>query len=170
MFEQLQPVIQDAVVTTATVLLSILSAFLIAVAKQAFTWFEERIVTIKDARAQEVVRNAKDDLHEIVNTTVRSIQKTLADDIKESIKNDEGKYTREDLCALANKAYNNIMGQLSLSSKAALIGVYNDLEGYVKDLIEAKLNEMKNEVKFPQFDIVDTAEVEAPVEKKLLNE
>ena len=62
------------------------------------------------------------------------------------------------------------MGQLSLSSKAALIGVYNDLEGYVKDLIEAKLDEMKNEVKFPQFDIVDTAEVEAPVEKKLLNE
>lgn len=144
--ETITPIVQDFVVTLVTALLGILSGYLIALAKRGFDWVSEKIVNLKDDRASKVLINAIDNLHEIVDTTVCSIQQSLAKEIRDSIAAGDGKYTREDLVALADKAYSSVMLQLTSASKEALTTAYADLESYVRDLIEAKVLELKGEI------------------------
>ena len=144
MWENIQPVVQDFVGTLATGLLGVLSAFLIALAKQGFDWLKVKVSSIKDENVAFSLSTALAHLHETVNSTVTSLQQTLGDDIKESIKNADGVYTREDLLALTDKALCTIKGQLNESYIKILQDAYNDLDGLILDLIQTKVYELKN--------------------------
>lgn len=144
MWEILQPAVQDFIVTLVTALLGVLSAFLIALAKQGFDWITEKINDLKDDRAQKALNNALSHLYEIVNATVISIQQTIGDEIKASIAGNDGKYTQEDLYALRDKALASINSQLTNSMKEALSTAYSDLDSFIIDLIETKVREIKS--------------------------
>lgn len=139
------PALQDFLYTLVTGVLGVLSAFLIALAKRGFDWLSEKIGDLKDERAQKALNNALTHLHEIVYTTVVSLQQTIGDEIKASIAANDGKYTVEDLHALKDKALVSVKAQLTDAMKEALSTAYSDLDSFIIDLIETKVREMKNE-------------------------
>lgn len=143
MFESMQPVMSDFITTLVTGILGVLSAFLIACAKKGFDWISTKIDKVKNDTAREAFNNALGDLYQIVDTSVTSLQQTLGDEIKKSIEANDGKYTREDLLGLKDKALEIINHQLSESSKEALSTVYSDLDSFIADLIETKVRELK---------------------------
>lgn len=143
MFEQVTPVLQDFVVTLLAGALAVASAFIIALIKKGFNWLDAKIDKIGDEKAKTALDTAKDNLEDIVTTTVTSLQQTLAKDIKESIANNDGKYTRDDLLALGDKAFNSVKAQLTDATRDALATAYSDLDGFIRDRVEAKVLEVK---------------------------
>lgn len=140
------PVLQDFLSTLVTGVLGVLSAFCIALVKRGFDWLAEKIDSLKDDRAQKALNNALTHLHEIVDATVKSLQQTIGDEIKASLAANDGKYTREDLYALKDKALVSVNAQMTNAMKEALSTAYSDLDSFIVDLIETKVREMKNDL------------------------
>lgn len=160
MFEQLQPVLREFVVTLATGLLAVLSAFLVALAKKGFDWISQKIDAMKSQSLREDARKATELLETVVTTTVTALQQSLGDDIKESLAKGDGKYTKEDLQNLKYEAIATIKHQLSESTTQILNGIYADLDSYICDLIEAAVHALKSK----------GSGTEPASTKKLLNE
>lgn len=143
MLESLSPVLRDFIITLATGLLGVASAALIALAKKGFDLMSEKIDGLKDEHSRLTFAEALNNLNTIVTTTVTALQQTLGDEIRKSIENNDGVYTREDLLALKDKALVAVKSQLSDAAKKAILSVYNDLDDFISDLIEAKVRELK---------------------------
>lgn len=143
MLESLSPVLRDFIITLATGLLGVVSAALIALAKKGFDLMSEKIDGLKDEHTRLTFAEALNNLNMIVTTTVTALQQTLGDEIRKSIENNDGVYTREDLLALKDKALVAVKSQLSDAAKKAIQSVYNDLDDFIADLIEAKVRELK---------------------------
>lgn len=147
MFDQMQPIIQNFIVTVVTGILGVLSAFLIACAKKGFDWLSAKLSKVKSDTAREAFTNALTDLNKLVDSTVTALQQTLGDDIKASIAAADGKYTRDDLLALTDTALGTIKSQLTDAAKEALSTVYNDLDSFIVDLIQTKVRYLKTDGK-----------------------
>lgn len=144
MFSGIQPALQDFTVTVVTGVLAVLGGFLVALAKKGFNWVSSKIDLISDEKAQNALNNALSNLENIVVTTVTSLQQTLGDTIKESLKTGEGGYTQEDLMELKSIAIERVKAQLTESAKTSLSTAYNDLESFISEMIEKAVRDLKN--------------------------
>ena len=144
MFSEIQPALQDFTVTVVTGVLAVLGGFLVALAKKGFNWVSSKIDRVSDEKVQNAVNNALSNLENIVVTTVTSLQQTLGDTIKESLKTGEGGYTQEDLMELKSIAIERVKAQLTESAKTALSTAYNDLESFISEMIEKAVRDLKN--------------------------
>lgn len=145
MSEQVMPAVQDFLMSILTGVLALASAFIIALAKKGFDWITAKIDTVKNEDARVTLSAAVSNLETIVKTTVTSLQQTLGDEIKKSIENQDGMYTREDLLNLGNTAFEIVKSQLTDSAKEVLSSAYNDLDSFIKGLIETSVRNLKNE-------------------------
>lgn len=169
MYEQIQPILQDFTVTLITGVLAVLSGFLIALAKKGVDWVSAKIDAVKDENIRERALDAVDKLETVVNTTVISLQQTLGDDIKTSILNNDGKYTREDLLALKDKAVSDIEHQLTSSTVELLGTIYPDVHKMIEDLVEMSVRNLKFLTDTTIVSEVCTTTEESST-KKMLNE
>lgn len=143
MWNDVSPILKDFIFAVLSGLLTLLSGFLIALAKKGFDWLSAKIDNIKNVTAQNRIKAALGLLEDLVKTTVTSLQQTLGDDIKESIKNADGKYTREDLLKLKDTAIISIKSQLKASTLVLLNSAYENIDILIEDLIEAQVRNMK---------------------------
>lgn len=143
MWNDISPILKDFIFAVLSGLLTLLSGFLIALAKKGFDWLSAKIDNIKNVTAQNRIKAALGLLEDLVKTTVTSLQQTLGDDIKESIKNADGKYTREDLLKLKDTAIISIKSQLKASTLVLLNSAYENIDILIEDLIEAQVRNMK---------------------------
>lgn len=158
MMDEIRPVLNDFVVTLLTGVLTLLGAFLVALAKKGFDWLNKKIESIQSQKLREDAAQATSMLQSVVTTTVEALQQSLGDDIRESIAKGDGKYTKEDLKALKNEALESVKHQLSAAATQILESVYTDLDSYICDLIEAAVLKLKS------------ATYKSQSSKKLLNE
>ena len=143
MWEDVSTILKNFIFVVLSGLLTLLSGFLIALAKKGFDWLSAKIDNIKNVTAQNKIKAALNLLEELVKTTVTSLQQTLGDDIKESIKNADGKYTREDLLKLKDTAIVSIKSQLKASTLVLLNSAYENIDILIEDLIEAQVRNLK---------------------------
>lgn len=143
MFEALQPTINDFIVGIVSGVLTILAGFLIALVKKGFDWLTEKINTIQDEKLKSDATCAVETLERIVVTTVTALQQTIGDDIKESLKRQDGVYTKEDLIFLKNQAVETIKYQLTDATREILCDVYSDLDVFIGDLVEVSVRSLK---------------------------
>lgn len=143
MWDDVSPILKDFIFALLSGLLTLLSGFLIALAKKGFDWLSAKIDNIKNVTAQNKIKAALSLLEELVKTTVTSLQQTLGDDIKESIKNADGKYTRDDLLKLKDTAIISIKSQLKASTLVLLNSAYENIDILIEDLIEAQVRNLK---------------------------
>ena len=136
---------------TVSGLLTVLSGFLIALAKELFSFLKSKVQKNKSEILKNTLSNALDILQSTVETTVVSLQQTIGDDIKESLRNKDGKYTREDLLALKDKAFQIIVDQVDVAILDTVNTVYDDLEGYINNLIEVSVRKLKESSNLPQI-------------------
>ena len=140
----LQEVVQNFLVTVVTGVLGVLSAFLIALAKKGFDWLSAKIENVKNRTAQEKLSAAMTTLQELVTNVVVSLQQTVGDNIKKSLEEGDGQYTKEDLYKLKDEALTIIFNQLSDGFKEILSETFGDLEGFISDMIESQVRAMKS--------------------------
>lgn len=142
---QFQKVFQDALIALLTGVLGVLVTFLIALAKKGFEWLGAKIANVKDATFRENLKQLNTLLENTVYNVVTSLQQTLGDEIRESIKNGDGKYKREDLLALKDKALDQVVNQITNTDWAMLQEIYDDLTQHVIDLIEVNVYNLKSD-------------------------
>lgn len=143
MFETLQPAVNDFIVVVVTGVLSVLAGFLIALVKKGFNWLTEKINLLQDEKLKSDASSAVATLETIVMTTVTSLQQTLGDDIRKSLAENDGKYTKEDLLALKNQAIETVKHQLTDSTTELLNQIYSDLDTFIGDLVEVSVRSLK---------------------------
>lgn len=143
MWQDIEPVLKNFLLALLGGLLSLLSAFLIAVAKKFFDWLSAKIDNIKEVTMQNKLKSATRYLQNLVEVTVTSLQQTLADDIKASLEAQDGRYTREDLLALKDTALNTIKSQLKASTLAVLTTAYENIDDLIADMIETQVHQLK---------------------------
>lgn len=144
MWSEVQPVLQEFLIAVLTGVLGVASAFLIALAKKGFDWISAKIRSIQQDDTRKRMEEANSYLIQLVNNTVRALNQTIGDDIRESITNGDGKYTKDDLLQLKCKAIDTIQAQLNEPYRAALETIYVQLDDYISDLIEAVVSCSKN--------------------------
>lgn len=165
MTEILNVNLQDFVSTLTIALLGLLSTFLIACAKKGFDWLSAKIDAIASEKARAAAQDAVKDFEKIVTTTVTSLQQTLVKDIKESIANDDGVYTREDLLKLKDKALESVKAQLTVATKEALSTVYADVDAFMEDMVEEVVFNLKNKV-VPEGNLLEAVVAEGTTGKE----
>lgn len=165
MSEQLQTILRDFITTLSAGVLAVLGGFLISLAKQGASWVSEKVQSIKDERVRKDVDGAVSQLQSIITTTITSLQQTLGDEIRKSLADGDGKYTKEDLTALKDSAIETIKHQLTSSTKELLTSAYENFDDFLADLIEATLRQIKLQEKSSKL-----AEDTVTTTKKLLNE
>ena len=155
MWEEIRPVVMNFLVVLLGGLLSLLSAFLIAVAKKFFDWLGAKIENVKEITMQNRLKSATKYLQNLVEVTVTSLQQTLGDDIRESLKEKDSLYTREDLLALKDKALFTIKSQLKESAVAVLTTAYENIDDLISDMIEMQVHNLKM---FPSVAVIESEE------------
>lgn len=124
-------------------LLSVLAGFIIALAKKGFDYLTAKIEGIKNENLKCLTYSSLNDLQTIVESTVISLQQTLGDDIKASIKAEDGKYTRDDLLKLKDTALKSINSQMTETMNEAVNSITNDATEYINSLIEQTVYRLK---------------------------
>ena len=143
MWQDIEPVLKNFLLALMGGLLSLLSAFLIAVAKKFFDWLSAKIDNIKEITMQNKLKSATNYLKNLVEVTVTSLQQTLGDNIRESIAKADGNYTREDLLALKDTALATIKSQIKTSVLDVLTTSYENLDSLIGDMIETQVHQLK---------------------------
>lgn len=151
---QFQEIFKDFIGVLLTGILGALGVFLIALVKKGFNWLSAKIGLIEDETVRKNVEDLNRLLEDIVCRVVTSLQQTLGDEIKESIASGDGKYTRDDLLKLKDKALEQVTAQITAEDWEALSEIYNDLVGHVSDLIEVNVYQLKNESKILTSEVV----------------
>lgn len=143
MFENFREVFQTFLVTLLSGLLTVLAGFLIALAKKGFEWLGAKIASVKSETARTELNKATTILQDVVVNTVTSLQQTLGDEIKRSLEEGDGKYTREDLLGLKDEAFNIVVGQLNEGVIKILEETFDDVDQIVSDMIETQVRALK---------------------------
>ena len=138
-------VIQEFIDMLISGILGILGAFLIALAKKGFDWIIAKIDLVKSDNSRQALASATNILEQTVYDTVTSLQQKLGDEIKASLKTNDGKYTRDDLLKLKDVAVQTVMSNLSTGVTEILEGTYADLEAVISDKVERVVREMKEQ-------------------------
>ncbi len=140
---ELSQAAQNFIIMLVTGVLGVLSAFLIALVKKGFDWLAAKIALVKNEKAQKELQEAMVILENSVTTTVTALQQLVGDDIKESIEKNDGKYTREDLLALKDKALELIKAQISQAMQELLSKAYGDFTTLASNMIETQVHNLK---------------------------
>lgn len=142
---EFQEIFKNFLIMLLTGVLSALAGFLIALAKKGFEWLNAKIANVKDATYRENLKRLNTLLETTVYNVVTSLQQTVGDEIRESIKNGDGEYTREDLLALKDKALDQVVNQITNTDWSMLQEIYDDLTQHVLDLIEVNVYNLKSD-------------------------
>lgn len=143
MFDTLQPILQDSLITIVTGVLIVLSSFIIALTSKGIKWISKKTQTIQNDNTRKDIEEALSKLESIVTITVASLQQTLGDDIKNSIANADGVYTKDDLYALKDLALITVKRYLTSGTTELLESVYDNLDDLVGDMIEVAVRDLK---------------------------
>lgn len=73
---------------------------------------------------------------------VKALNQTVVDDLK--AKTEDGKLTKDEIASIKNTALSTLKSTLSSESQQTISHVFGDLDTYLKTLIEAKVNDVKN--------------------------
>jgi len=112
----------------------VFSAVLIPLIKAAFTW-------LKGKTQNEALIAALTEAETIAGNVVASLQATVVNGLKE--KSADGKLSADDIKAVSEKAATMFLSDLSSQSLAVIQENADDITAYIKNLIEAKLAELK---------------------------
>ena len=94
-----------------------------------------KIDTLKDESAQKAAKSALATVDKLAMSAVTSLEQEYAQAIRESLKNNDGKFTRDDLLALHSRAVTTVWATMSDSVADAAASIVGDLGQYISDKV-----------------------------------
>lgn len=137
----MQEMVQDFMFNLALAALTLLSSYALYYIRKAVAKVSAETAKIKNDEQRALAQAAIARLDDVASKTVKTIEQTTAAELRKAVKN--GRATKEELAALAKKAYVEIVRTLEPEYLLALQDSLGDLDQYIKTTIEAKVLELK---------------------------
>lgn len=102
---------------------------------------EENKELISTERTQKAVETVSAVINDIARDVVYKLEQTTAKELRDKVK--AGLEDREKLIALADEAYKEVMEIAAKNVIKALEGFVDDTEGYIKNIVEKNVLELK---------------------------
>lgn len=135
--------INELLVTLMTSLIAVAGAFAISYLNKLKDKAVEQTNGIKDENSKKLAQDAIDRINTLVFTTVTYIQQELVGEIKKSIQDDDGVFTKEDLYKLKDRAIEIVQSQIQPSVAEAAKSQIADLNGYIANLVSQYVYQLK---------------------------
>ena len=137
-------VLNEFIVSLAVGLVTLLSSYIIYYIRKATLKIIVETEKLDNEEQRILVQTAVERLEDVTTKTVWSIEQRTAKELRENVKT--GKTSRKELKQLSEVAYKDILDQMKPEYIQVLEETLVDMEGYIKNTIEAKLLEMKEEL------------------------
>lgn len=145
-----------------TVLMA-LSVFLFGQVKEFLT---EKISLIQGEQERKIAENALKRTENIVELTVKKIQQTVVNDMKERAK--DGKLSGSEIGAIKEKTAEEISKLLNEELYHDLKSSVADVDLYMRNLVEAKVLDLKKDVKLNEKNNTQNALAEMEIEAEIV--
>lgn len=139
--ETIQNAALEFAITLAIGGLGLLAAYASYGIKRATQTLKLQTEKIEQEGQRMLFLDALDDVAELTDKVVSSIEQTTAAGLRELVK--DGKASRSELEALAFKAAEEIKKSLAPQAQRIITEHFGSFEKYLKDSIEAKVHEIK---------------------------
>lgn len=140
--ETAQSVLNQVIIDVAMAMIALLAAYGVNAIRKLTEKAKLETESIQNEEQRKLLTDALKDLENLTTNTVAQIEQTTAKALREAVKN--GVKNREELEALANKAYNEIAEALKPESKALIDKNFGSFSKYLTNAIEAKVLELKS--------------------------
>lgn len=139
--QEIQTVLNESLMTLATGVISLLSAYGVYYLRKASDKVREQAAQIKDERLRRQLDNAIHDVGILLNTTVGAIEQTTAKKLREAVK--DGKVDRAELEALSKQAFAEIKAKVKPEAQKVIKENLGSFDEYLSNMIEFKVLELK---------------------------
>lgn len=143
MEQELYYMLQELMLNIILGIVVLASGYVLSYIKAKVAEAKLKVESIKDEKLKAILKEALGELERLTGMTVKAIEGEIAKDLREALK--DGLIEKKELEALSKKAYEDIVHMLKPEYLEVLIEGTNDIDLYIKDLIEAKLEELKLE-------------------------
>lgn len=137
----MQEVVQDLMLNIILGLITIVGVYLLNLISKWVNKLKAETDKIKDERQLNLALAAIERVEGLAQNTVLAIEGVSAKKLRELVK--QGKVPRSALKDLAGDAIDKILGLLEPKYYKALEETFEDVDDYVKDLVEATLENFK---------------------------
>lgn len=140
--DQIQKITVEILANVIIALVTFIAAYATVYLQKAIKKLKLETEKIKSDERRELLKSALERLEDVTKMTVNKIEQTTAKSIRDAVK--DGKLDKEELQLLAYDAYGEIVEVLDPEYKKVLEDSLGDSETYILNLIEEKLEEIKN--------------------------
>lgn len=152
---ELTPIISNAAVTILTALIALVAAYAMRGINALTAKIRIESANLEDDHARGFIDEALARLDDLAVKTVTQLEQTTAKTLREAVK--AGSASPDELKALGRQAVQEIIHNLSPDYYDAIRETVGDLEGYVTNVVETKVFELKNGVLSLPFETLSIA-------------
>lgn len=149
---ELTPIISNAAVTILTALIALVAAYALRGINALTAKIRIESAGLEDGQVRGFIDEALARLDDLAAKTVTQLEQTTAKALREAVK--AGTANADDLKALGRRAVQEIIRNLSPDYRDAIGETVGDLEGYVTNMVETKVFELKNGVLSLPFETI----------------
>lgn len=143
MENQLYYMLQDLVINIVLGMMVLILGYALSYIKAKIQKAKLQVEQMKDEQLKKIFKEALDEVDRLTEITVKAIEGEVAKELREALK--DGKIDKEELKQLSVQAYEEIFRLLKPEYVGALMEGINDVDLYIHELIEAKLEDLKIE-------------------------
>lgn len=137
----MQTIIDSITGTALELFMTVTMAALSLAAAYAVFYIRKAKETIEAQTDSQLLRDVLSRAAAIAETVVWSLESTVAKELRKAVK--EGRARPEELLAIGEQAVRDVLAHLGDEGQKLLADAVGDVEDYVRDLIEAQLEKLK---------------------------
>ncbi|WP_113671212.1 hypothetical protein [Vallitalea guaymasensis] len=142
--EQIQETITNLGITIVIGIISLIGAYAVKFITQLTAKAKEQTTLIKNDNMTFLIREAMERINQVSKTVVTSIEQTTAKELREMVK--DGEIEKEEIEKLGQKAFDEVV-KVCNNEKQYLSKWITNVDGYIQNVIEQKVFELKQETK-----------------------
>ncbi|GMQ61185.1 hypothetical protein [Vallitalea maricola] len=142
--EQIQETITNLGITIVIGIISLIGAYAVKFITQLTAKAKEQTALIKNDNMTFLIREAMERINQVSKTVVTSIEQTTAKELREMVK--DGEIEKEEIEKLGQKAFDEVVNVCN-NEKQYLSKWITNVDGYIQNVIEQKVFELKQETK-----------------------
>lgn len=140
--EGMQQVVSQVVLNVTLAALALLFAYCTAAVRKFKAKMNVEAQQLQNEEQRNLLIDAMDDLENLTTKTVKHIEQTTAQALRQAVKN--GTKDRSELEALGRQAFNEIAAAVRPEAKELLEKNFGNFSSYLIKTIESKVFELKN--------------------------
>lgn len=122
-------------------LIPILVALLTALVGYGIAFLKKKTEALRDEKIKSLINNALNEADRVAEEAILATQQKFVDDIKKA--SEDGKLTKEEAIQALEMAKAYFMSHITSTSKEVIAQLFDNLNEWLEDLIEAKLGQIK---------------------------